>query len=264
MPRRATRRRSGARRMLNKVPEVTLVFWIIKILGTTVGETAADYMSETLKLGLTKTTLVTGAVLAGMLVVQFRARRYVPWIYWTVVVLISIAGTLITDLLTDQIGVRLEVTTSVFAVALAATFLVWYRTEHTLSIHSIDTARREAFYWLAILVTFALGTAAGDLLSERVDIGYWEAALLFGALIAVVAVAYYRFGLPEVVAFWTAYILTRPFGASMADFLTQPDRRHGLGLSSNQVSLVCLGLIVVAVGFLTLRQRRADAAIAAP
>ena len=166
--------------MLNKVPEVTLYFWIIKVLCTTVGETAADFLNDNLGLGLTKTTFVTAAVLVVALVFQFRVRRYVPGIYWLAVVLISVVGTLITDNLTDNFGVSLVTTTVVFSVVLAAVFAAWYASERTLSIHTIVTTRREAFYWLAVLFTFALGTAAGDLTAERLAVGYWKSALLFG------------------------------------------------------------------------------------
>lgn len=179
------------RQMLNKVPEVTLYFWVIKILCTTVGETAADYMNDTLGLGLTKTTYVMGGLLVVALVFQFRLRKYVPGIYWLAVVLISIVGTLITDNLVDNYGVALETTTIAFAIALAVSFAVWYASERTLSIHTIVTTRREAFYWLAILFTFALGTAAGDLAAERLSLGFLVAAVIFGGLSAVVAVAHF-------------------------------------------------------------------------
>ena len=162
---------SLGRRMLNKVPEVTLYFWIIKILCTTVGETAADYMNDTLGFGLTNTTYFMGAVLIACLIAQFRLRKYVPGVYWLAVVLISIFGTLITDNLVDNLGVPLETTTIAFTIALAVTFAVWYASERTLSIHTIVTTRREAFYWLAVLFTFALGTAAGDLFAERMGLG---------------------------------------------------------------------------------------------
>lgn len=257
--------RSTARTMLNKVPEVTLLFWVIKILGTTVGETAADYLNETLKLGLTRTTYLAVGVLVVALAVQFTVRRYIPAIYWTVVILVSIVGTLITDNLTDNVGVKLEVTTAVFAVTLAVVFAVWFASERTLSIHTITTTRREAFYWLAILCTFAFGTAAGDLVSERFNLGYWEAGLIFGGLIAVVAFAYFVLHISEVLAFWLAYILTRPLGASFGDYLTQPHHAGGLGLSTNAVSIAFLTLIVLAVIRLTVVERRrlgaADAAV---
>ena len=252
-----------ARDLLNRVPEVTLVFWIIKILSTTVGETAADFLSVTLNLGLTLTSVVMAALLAVALVNQFRLRRYVPASYWTVVVLISIVGTLITDNLVDNLGVALETTTVVFAVALVATFAAWYASERTLSIHSIVTARREAFYWLAILFTFALGTAAGDLVAERLDVGYWKSAVLFGALIAVVAVAHLRFGLDAVLAFWAAYILTRPLGASLGDWASQPKDDGGLALGTVGTSALFLAAILGLVVYLTVTRRDAPSAGAA-
>src|SRR6478609_4694382 len=204
--------RATARTIVSKVPEVTIFFWIIKILATTIGETAADYLADNLGFGLTGTTWVMSALLVAVLYFQFRAPRYVPAIYWLVVVVLSIVGTLVTDNLTDKYNVALETTTVIFAVALAVTFTAWYLVERTLSIHSIYTPRREAFYWLAILFTFALGTAAGDLIAERYDVGYWKAALLFGGCIGVIALAHYGFRMGAVLSFWIAYILTRPLG----------------------------------------------------
>jgi uncharacterized membrane-anchored protein len=241
--------------MLNKVPEVTLYFWIIKILCTTVGETAADFLNTNLNLGLTGTTYVISAVLAVALVFQFRLRRYVPSAYWLAVVLISVVGTLITDNLTDNFGVSLVTTTVVFSVALAAAFAAWYATERTLSIHSIFTTRREAFYWLAVLVTFALGTAAGDLTAERLAVGYWQSALIFGAMIAVVFVAHVRFALNAILAFWIAYILTRPLGASIGDYLSQARADGGLGLGTTVTSVIFLLTILGVVVFLTITKR---------
>src|SRR4051794_10256552 len=188
--------------MLNKVPEITIFFWIIKVLCTTVGETAADYINETLNLGLSGTSLVMSAMLAIVLFFQFRARRYIPVVYWLAVVLLSIVGTLITDNLVDTYEVPLQTTTIIFAVALAATFAAWYASERTLSIHTIYTTRREAFYWLAILFTFALGTAAGDLVAEQFELGYLTSALIFGGLIAAITLAHYVFGLDAVLTFW--------------------------------------------------------------
>jgi uncharacterized membrane-anchored protein len=245
------------RRFLSKVPEVTIFFWIIKILATTVGETCADFLSITLGLGLTLTTVVMAAALAVALVLQFGAPSYVPGLYWLAVVLISIVGTLITDNLVDNLGVPLEVTTIVFAVALAVTFTVWHGIEKTLSIHTIDTPRREAFYWLAILFTFALGTAAGDLAAEKLGLGYALAALLFAVLIAVVTVAHLRFGLNAVLAFWVAYILTRPLGASLGDLLSQPRDEGGLGLGAVATSALFLATILGVVTYLTRSRRDA-------
>src|SRR5258706_3518497 len=173
--------------MLNKVPEVTIYFWVIKVLATTVGETAADFLSTTLNLGLTGTSFVMGALFALALAIQVVRKSYVPWIYWLTVVLISVVGTLITDNLVDNLGIGLEATTIAFGIALAVVFAVWYAVERTLSIHTIVTTRRELFYWAAILFTFALGTAGGDLASEGLGLGYGQAAFIFAALIAVVA-----------------------------------------------------------------------------
>jgi uncharacterized membrane-anchored protein len=245
----------SAREMLNKVPEVTLYFWIIKVLCTTVGETASDYLSENVGLGLTKTTYITSALLLATLVAQFRARRYIPPIYWLGIVLISVVGTQITDNLTDNQGVSLVTTTIVFSVALAAIFAIWYASERTLSIHSIVSTRREAFYWLTVLFTFALGTAAGDLVAERLALGYALSALMFAGVIGLVALAHFRLGLGAVTAFWLAYILTRPLGASLGDFLSQPRASGGLGLGTTVTSVIFLGAILVVVGYLTVTRK---------
>jgi uncharacterized membrane-anchored protein len=245
----------SARKMLNKVPEVTLYFWVIKVLCTTVGETASDYLSDNVGLGLTKTTFITGAFLIITLVFQFRARQYIPWIYWLGIVLISVVGTQITDNLTDNAGVSLVTTTVVFSIVLAIVFAVWYASERTLSIHTIYTTRREGFYWLAVLFTFALGTAAGDLTAERLALGYWVSAVMFAALIAAVAVAHYRFRLNAVAAFWIAYILTRPLGASLGDFLSQPRADGGLGLGTTVTSVIFLSAIVIVVAYLSVTRK---------
>jgi uncharacterized membrane-anchored protein len=241
--------------MLSKVPEVTLYFWIIKIMATTVGETAADFLNTNLKLGLTGTTVVMAVLLAAVLVAQFRADRYVPAIYWLAVVLISVVGTLITDNLTDHFGVSLWVTSAVFAVALTITFVVWYANERTLSIHSIYTTRREGFYWLAILFTFALGTAAGDLIAEQLNLGYWKSALMFAAVIALVVVAWKYARLNSVLAFWIAYVLTRPLGASIGDFLSQPREDGGRGLGTAGTSAIFLAIILALVVYLARTKR---------
>jgi uncharacterized membrane-anchored protein len=242
--------------MLNKVPEVTLFFWIIKVLCTTIGETAADYLNDNLGLGLSNTTYVAAAVLAVLLLIQFRLRRYVPAAYWAVVVVISVFGTLITDNLTDRYNVPLTTSTPVFAIVLAIVFAVWYAVERTLSIHTIITTRRETFYWLAILFTFALGTAAGDLVAEKADLGYGVSIAIFGGAIAVVAIAHYGFKVNAVLTFWLAYILTRPLGASIGDFLTQSSKKYGgLGLGTTTVSYIFLGLILVLVAYLSVTKR---------
>jgi uncharacterized membrane-anchored protein len=250
--------------MLSKVPEVTLVFWRIKILATTVGETASDYLNETLGFGLHNTIFLMGALLIGILVVQFRVDRYVPWIYWTTVVLISIVGTLITDNLTDGYHVALTLTAPVFAVLLAITFAAWYRSERTLSIHSIHTRRRESFYWTTILFTFALGTAAGDLLEEKSGWSLEALAALWAAAIALITATHFtlkgrldadhrRQAPNAVLAFWLAYVMTRPLGASVGDLLTTPTDEipAGLGLGTNQVSVVFAVIIIALVAYLT-------------
>jgi uncharacterized membrane-anchored protein len=252
--------RSLGRQMLNKVPEVTLYFWVIKILCTTVGETASDYLAGNLNLGLTRTTFLTGSVLIVTLVFQFRLRRYVPAVYWLSVVLISVVGTQITDNLSDNLGVSLVITTVAFSITLAVTFAAWFASEGTLSIHTIYTTRRESFYWLAVLFTFALGTASGDLSAERLNLGYWVSALIFAGLIAAITVAHYRFKLNAVLAFWIAYILTRPLGASIGDYLSQPRHAGGLGLGTTVTSVLFLGAILLVVAYLSVTRKDATEA----
>ncbi|MDE2489285.1 MAG: hypothetical protein KGM24_00450 [Elusimicrobia bacterium] len=277
--------KTRTKQLLNKVPEVTIYFWIIKVLCTTVGETAADYLNETLHFGLTGTSLMMGALLIVVLALQFKKERYVPSFYWSAVVLLSIVGTLITDNLTDHLGVPLQTTTAVFSVLLVLTFAGWYAVEKTLSVHTIYTMRREEFYWLTILVTFALGTAAGDLSAEKWGLGYSTSLGIFLGLIAAVTLAYYaiRSLLPQehryqpanaIASFWLAYILTRPLGASIGDFLSQARSAGGLGLGTTMTSALFLGSILLLVVYLTVTKRDviapavatadADATIEAP
>jgi uncharacterized membrane-anchored protein len=215
----------------SKVPEITLSFWMVNIMSTTVGETGADFLAVNVGWGQGVTSSVMATLLVTALVTQLRTRRYTPWIYWLTVVLVSVVGTQITDLLTDGLGVSLYISTSVFAVALAAIFFVWYRVERTLSIHDIVTRNRELFYWAAILCTFALGTAAGDLATEALGLGFVWGAVVFGALIGATC-ANWRMGGHAVLTFWIAYILSRPFGAALGDLLTQARTYGGLGMSS--------------------------------
>jgi uncharacterized membrane-anchored protein len=231
---------------LNKVPEVTLAFWVIKVMSTTVGETAADFLAVNAGWGQGVTRSLMAALLACALFLQLRERRYTPWSYWLTVVLVSIVGTQITDLLTDGLGVSLYLSTGAFALALAAVFLAWYRIERTLSIHSIVTRRRELFYWAAILCTFALGTAAGDLATEALGLGFTWGALAFGALIGC-AWAAWRMGCNAVPTFWTAYVLTRPLGAALGDLMTQAKTYGGLGLGALWTSVLFLAVIVALV-----------------
>ena len=241
--------------MMNKVPEITLYFWVIKVLCTTVGETASDYLAGNLNLGLTKTTFITGALLIAVLIAQFRLTRYVAGVYWTGIVLISVVGTQITDNLTDNLGVSLVTTTIVFSVALAIVFAIWFASERTLSIHTIYTTKREGFYWLAVLFTFALGTAAGDLTAERLNVGYAWSLVLFAGAIAVVVALHYGVGLNAVASFWIAYILTRPLGASTGDLLSQARHVGGLGLGTTVTSMIFLVAILVVVSFLSVTKR---------
>lgn len=242
--------------MLNKVPEVTIFFWLIKIMATTVGETAADFLNFNLHLGLGGTSGIMAALLAVFLFMQLRARKYVPWLYWTAVVLISIVGTLITDNLVDNFGVALQTTTIFFGTALLVTFVAWYACEKTLSIHTIVSTRRELFYWAAILFTFALGTAAGDLTAEGLSLGYLNSALIFGSLIGVTTVAYYLFNANAIAAFWIAYILTRPLGASCGDLLSQPIDNGGLGLGTVTTTALFLAAIAALVVYLTINRKK--------
>jgi uncharacterized membrane-anchored protein len=252
-PRQSTS--SLGRQMLNKVPEITLYFWIIKILCTTVGETAADLLNENLGLGLTNTTYVIGALLIATLVFQFRAKKYIPGIYWLAVVLISVVGTLFSDNLVDNLGIELQTTTIAFSVALALVFATWYWSERTLSVHTIVTTRREAFYWLAILFTFALGTSAGDLVAEKLELGFLPSVGVFAGAIAIVTLAHFRFRLNAILAFWVAYVLTRPLGASIGDFLSQPVNETGLGLGTILTSVIFLATILALVVYLSVTKR---------
>ena len=241
--------------MLNKVPAVTLAFWVIKLMSTTVGETGADYLVKHVGLGTVLTDVIMIALLLGALVLQLRARSHVPWIYWTTVVLVSVVGTQITDGLTDGLGVSLYASTLAFGTALATVFALWYRRERTLSIQTIVTRRRELFYWAAILLTFALGTAAGDLANEALGLGFKIGVVAFGGLIAVIAVAY-RLGANAVLAFWLAYILTRPLGASLGDLLSQSRTYGGLGMGTIVTSIAFLVVIVGLVAFVSVGTNR--------
>lgn len=242
----------------NRVPDVTVDFWLIKLMAVTMGETAADYLAVNLGLGLTMTSLIMTGVLLVALVFQFAQKRYIPWAYWLAVVLISVVGTLVTDNLVDNFGVRLETTTVAFSIVLAATFAVWYASERTLSIHTIYTTKREIFYWLAILFTFSLGTAAGDLVAETFSMGYLTTGLLFGGVIALIALAYYTFRLNGILAFWLAYILTRPLGASFGDLLSQPLEYGGLGFGTTLTSLIFLGCIAALVLYMSLKRNAGE------
>ena len=241
---------------LNRVPEITIYFWIIKILATTVGETGADYLSTTLNLGLGVTSYIMSGVLLIALFNQFRLKQYIPASYWFVIVLTSIVGTLITDRLIDDLGVSLVTTAIIFSFALLTVFALWYVQEKTLAMHSINTIKREIFYWVAVLLTFALGTSTGDLLAETSGLGYGMSALVFGVSIAIITSAYYYLRLNSVLAFWMAFILTRPLGASIGDLLSQPTTAGGLGWGTVGTSMLFLSVILSLIIYLTLNRKK--------
>jgi uncharacterized membrane-anchored protein len=244
---------STARALLNKVPEVTIWFWVIKILCTTVGESFADWISVDLGVGLVNTSLIFTMVLVAMLVWQVRLPRYHAFSYWLTVVVLSVTGTLYTDILTDKYHVSLAITTPVFAVLLAVVFGIWYAKEHTLSIHSIVTLPREAFYWLAILVTFALGTAAGDWTLELTGWSPGVSVLLPIVLIASIIIGW-RLGANPVLSFWLAYVLTRPLGANLGDWLAVPKADGGLNVGTAGTSVIFLLAILGTVTYLAIKR----------
>ena len=235
------------RSSLSKVPEVTLAFWVIKILATTVGETAADFLNTNLGIGLPKTSLIMIALFAGALTYQMLLKKYIASSYWLVIVFISVVGTLITDNLTDGLGIPLVNSSIAFLIALILVFVGWQQQEGTISIHSITTFPREVYYWLAVLFTFALGTATGDLFAEKFELGYLNSGLIFLGTIGII-ILLYRFGsLKENIAFWLAYILTRPLGASFGDLLSQAKSEGGLGFGATTTTIAFVVAIVIAV-----------------
>ena len=248
---------SATHELWSKVPEITLYFWIIKMFSTTVGETFADFLNVDLGFGLNITSVVMAALLIVALAIQLRATHYTPPKYWFTVVLVSVVGTLMTDLLVDNAGVSLVTLSIVFSLMLAASFTAWYSLEKSLSIHSITTARREAFYWLTILITFALGTDVGDLLAESLHLGYLNSTLVFAAVIGLIALAHFGFKANAILTFWLAYILTRPLGASFGDYLSQPTANGGLGLGAVGTSAILLAVILALVTYLTTGRKDA-------
>lgn len=237
-------------RMLKKVPEVTVYFWIIKLLTTALGESTSDYLVH--QIDPVIAVALAGIGLVAALILQFAVRRYIAWIYWLAALMVAVFGTMGADAVHIVLGISYLVSTVFFSVALAIIFAVWYKCEKTLSIHSIYTRRRELFYWATIMATFALGTAAGDLTAGTLGLGYFLSALLFIAIIAIPAVGYLAFGLNEILAFWFAYIVTRPLGASFADWFGKPSSYTGLGFGDGPVSLVLVLLIIGFIGYLTV------------
>jgi len=247
---------NASKKLVSRVPEITIIFWIIKILSTTVGETCADFLAFGLNLGMTTVAFFMSSIMAVLLIIQFsKLNKYIPANYWAIVILMSIIGTLITDILVDDLGVSLVTLSIIFTLAMLAGFLLWYRSEHTLSIHSINTNKREAYYWFIILIAFALGTGLGDLISEHLALGYGYALFLFAGLIASIAFNYYAFKLNAILIFWFAYLLTRPLGASLGDYLIQPTFEGGLGLDMLSVNVVFFTTIVALIGYLTVKNR---------
>jgi len=238
-----------AERAISRVPEVTVAFWVTKVLTTGMGETASDFLFQHLAPPIALAIGLIGLVTA--LVLQFRARRYLPWIYWFAVAMVSVFGTMAADVVHVGLGVPYLVSTAFFIVALAVIFAWWYRSEKTLSIHSIHTRRRESFYWAAVLATFALGTAAGDLTAKTLNMGYLSSAVAFAVVIAVPLVAHKRFRLNAIAAFWFAYIVTRPLGASFADWFALPRTASGLGWGTGPITLVLTVAIIGLVGHLS-------------
>src|SRR4051812_15211068 len=240
-----------AKDLAPKVPEITLLFWMVKILTTGMGEAMSDFMGQ-------KSVPIAGAVgVLGFTLAlrrQLRAREYSAPIYWTAVLMVAVFGTMVADGIKDGLGLSYAVTTPVFALLVAGVFWRWHRSEGTLSIHSITTRRRERFYWLAVLGTFALGTAAGDLTAMTLHLGWFASIVLFAVAIALPALAWARGGLNPIAAFWLAYILTRPLGASIADWFGKPDNR-GLGLGDGTVSAVALVAFVALVGYVAASGR---------
>lgn len=235
--------------LLRKVPEITASFWIIKLLTTAMGESTSDFLVFKIN---PYAAVGLGAVgLAIALALQFSRRRYVAWVYWLTVAMVAIFGTMAADATHIQLGIPYVASTSFFAVTLIIIFIIWQKSEQTLSIHSITSSRRELFYWATVLATFALGTAAGDMTATTLGLGYFSSALLFAALIALPAVAYWLFGLNEIVAFWLAYILTRPLGASLADWMGKLHTAGGLGFGDGAVGFSLAVLIVLFVVYLS-------------
>lgn len=244
---------SIGRQMLNKVPQITILFWIIKVLTTGMGEVASDYLAHQLNPIIAVT--LAGIALIASLVLQMSVRRYIAWIYWLNVVMVSVFGTMAADVLHVGFGIPYIVSTTFFVVVLTIIFVTWYAKEKTLSIHSIHTHQREFFYWATVLATFALGTAAGDMTATTMHMGYFFSGVLFVILIVIPAMAYLVFGLNEIFAFWFAYVVTRPLGASFADWMGVSHNRGGLGLGTGPVSLGLTIIIICLVGYMVVTRK---------
>jgi len=242
------------RRTLVKVPEITLVFWVTKLLTTAMGESTSDYLVNAVSPVLA--VAVGTLVLLGVVAFQVSRDRYIPWVYWLAVLTVAIVGTMAADVLHKQFGVPYLASSVFFAIVLTVAFLAWHRVEGTLSIHSVETTRRELFYWVAVMATFAMGTALGDYTASTLGLGYLASAAFFAGLMLIPAIGYRWFKMNEVLAFWFAYVLTRPLGASIADWLAKPKHRSGLGLGDGPVSLGFSILIVLCVVAMTRAWKR--------
>jgi uncharacterized membrane-anchored protein len=241
------------------VPEISALFWIVKVLTTGMGETTSDFL--VLHMDPVIAVLLCTVAFAAVLLLQFAVRTYIPWVYWLTVAMVSVFGTMAADVTHIVIGIPYAVSATAFATALAAVLVIWFRVEKTLSIHSITTRRREIFYWATVLVTFALGTAAGDMTATTLHLGYLSSGVLFVVVIAIPAIGFRYLRLNGVVAFWFAYIVTRPLGASFADWMGVSHARGGLDWGTGSVSAVLAVLIVVLVVVLSLRQRASISAL---
>ncbi len=250
---RLDRPQAPVRHAMSKVPEVTAYFWIIKVLTTGMGETTSDYLAKALDPMVA--VGMAGLALVAALALQFSVRRYVSWIYWLAVTMVSVFGTMAADVLHVGLGIPYFASTAFYVVVLAAIFVVWQRSEKTLSIHSIHTRRREVFYWATVMATFALGTAAGDMTAVTMKLGYFSSGLMFAALIAIPALAYWKLGLNEIFAFWFAYIVTRPLGASFADWMGVPTGRGGLGWGTGPVSVGLAVVIALFVAYMAATRK---------
>lgn len=240
------------KRAMRKVPEVTIYFWIVKLLTTAMGESTSDYLVFHIYPYVAVIVGCVGLIVA--LILQLSVRRYVPWIYWLAVIMVAIFGTMAADVIHVVLGVPYVVSTASFFAALIVIFVVWYRSEKTLSIHSIYTFRRELFYWATIMATFALGTAAGDMTAATLKLGYLDSGILFAVLFILPALAYKFLGANEIATFWIAYILTRPLGASFADWFGKP-YLGGLGLGDTKVALVLTIIILIFIAYLTVTRK---------
>ncbi|WKD85047.1 hypothetical protein KCTC32516_00385 [Polaribacter huanghezhanensis] len=239
--------------LINRVASLGMLFWVIKIISTTVGETAADYVSVNLKLGLSTTAILMGVITIIVVVWNFKQKKYFPPSYWLLIVMMSIEGTLITDFLVEKFSVSLLTLDVIFTIAMVLLFFLWYKKEHTLSIHAVNNDTREKFYWIIVLTTFALGTGVGDTVSEYLKVGYLYSLIIFGSIFILAGILYYTKIINAVLAFWIAFIVTRPIGASLGDLFIQPAKDGGLGVSVASINIIFFVIIIAAVSFLTVK-----------